>query len=241
MGYFGRVDVLEKKGEVDLVSVADRASERVLVEGLLRAFPGDCILGEEGGTAGDPEGVFQWVLDPLDGTTNFLHGLPYFAVSVGLVVGGEPVAGVIAVPPADEMVVGIVGEGASCNGTPIHVNETRELSEALIATGFPYDRRARAEALSRVMARAIRSARAVRRCGAACLDLVGVAKGVFGGFWEEGLAPWDRAAGGGSGRAGGGHVAGGEGEAFSLSSGRVVATNGHLHAELSRLVGPGAV
>lgn len=241
MGYFGSIESLEKKGEVDLVSEADQASERLLVDGLTDAFPGDSVLGEEGGLAGDPAGLYQWVLDPLDGTTNFVHGLPHFGVSVGLVREGVPVAGVIYVPPSGEMYVGAVGHGATRNGQSIQVTDASELGDALVATGFPYDRRGRAEALATVVARAIARARGVRRCGAACLDLVYVAKGVFGAFWEEGLAPWDLAAGVALVRAAGGQVTGFEGEPFDLHDGRVVATNGVLHTAMVELVGPGAV
>lgn len=240
MSTFGAIESLEMKGEVDLVSEADRASERLLVEGLLEAFPEDAILGEEGGVAGSPEGRFRWVLDPLDGTTNFVHGLPYFAVSVGLTVGDEPVAGVILVPPTGELYVGVVGSGATRDGAPMEVNSTADLGHALVATGFPYDRRERATDLVAVVARAIEQARAVRRCGAACLDLIGVASGVFGGFWEEGLAPWDLAAGVAIVRAAGGQVTGFEGAPFQLQDGRVIATNGLLHEAMTDLVGAGA-
>ena len=241
MRYFGSITELEMKGEVDLVSEADKASERLLVEGLLGAFPQDAVLGEEGGVAGDVDGHYRWVLDPLDGTTNFVHGLPHFGVSVGLVVGEVPVAGVIYVPPSQECYVGVVGQGATRNGQRMTVNGTENLGDALVATGFPYDRRQRASELVAVVARAIERARAVRRCGAACLDLVGVANGVFGAFWEEGLAPWDLAAGVALVRAAGGEVTGFEGAEFDLHDGRVIATNGALHASMVELVGRGAL
>jgi myo-inositol-1(or 4)-monophosphatase len=241
MGYFGSVESLQMKGEVDLVSEADKASERLLVEGLAGAFPQDAILAEEGGAAGERDGHFQWVIDPLDGTTNFVHGLAHFGVSVGLVVAGVPVAGVIYVPPSRESYVGVVGQGATRNGRAISVNGTAILGDALVATGFPYDRRGRSSELVAVVGRAIERARGVRRCGAACLDLVGVASGVYGGFWEEGLAPWDLAAGVALVRAAGGVVSGFEGVPFELHDGRVIATNGSLHASMVELVGPGAV
>jgi myo-inositol-1(or 4)-monophosphatase len=241
MGYVGRLRDVRLKGEVDLVTEADQASEDLLVSGLLEAFPGDCVLGEEGGVAGTPDAPFQWVLDPLDGTTNFVHGLPHFGVSVGLVQDGVPVAGILHVPPLDDLYVGVVEQGATRNGEPIRVDVRDRLDESVVATGFPYDRRARATALVTVVARAIEQARAVRRCGAASLDLMGVASGMFGGFWEEGLAPWDMAAGVALVRAAGGQVTGFEGAPFDLHDGRIIASNGPLHDALTALVGPGAV
>jgi myo-inositol-1(or 4)-monophosphatase len=241
MGYLGKLRGIRLKGEVDLVTEADQASEDLLVHGLLASFPEDCVLGEEGGATGDPNARFQWVLDPLDGTTNFVHGLPHFGVSVGLVQDGVPIAGVLHVPPLDDLYVGVVGKGATRNGQAIHVDGRERLEDSVVATGFPYDRRGRAEALVAVLARAIERARAVRRCGAASLDLMGVASGVYGGFWEEGLAPWDMAAGVALVRAAGGRVTGFEGAPFDLHDGRIVASNGLLHDELIALVGPGAV
>lgn len=236
MGFFGRVTAPRLKGPVDLVTEADLASEALLVRGLQARFPQDAILAEEGGVSGVAGSPYSWVLDPLDGTTNFFHGLAHFGVSVGLLHHGEPVAGVIFVPPLDTQYVGVVGVGAQCNGRPIHVSDATVLGDAVLATGFPYDRRERAEALVAIVARAIEGARAVRRCGAAVLDLAGVASGTYGGFWEEGLAPWDLAAGVALVRAAGGTVTGFDGAALDLQDGRVIASNGHLHHELSRLV-----
>ena len=229
MARFGRLTEVHHKGAVDLVTEADRHAESHLLEGLHSAFPGDGLEAEEGGTLRDGDGRWRWIVDPLDGTTNFVHGLAHFGVSLGLLLEDVPVAGIVHVPPTGDTYHAAEGQGAWCEETPIHVTAVASLGDALLATGFPYDRRERAEELLRPVRRALEQGRGIRRNGAAALDLVDVARGVFGGFWEQGLAPWDMAAGVVLVREAGGQVTGYGGRPLDLNHGDVVATNGLLH------------
>ncbi len=171
------------------MTVADREAEAIVQGALLTAFPDDAFLGEEGGEAGVVDAPWCWVVDPLDGTTNFVHGLPYFAVSIGLLRHGEPVAGVLLHPPRGQLFHAVRGRGAWCGARRLRVSPEAELGASLIATGFPYDRRDTADRLVQVLSGVLKSARGVRRQGAAACDLIDVAQGVFAGFWERALNP----------------------------------------------------
>ena len=229
MAHFGRLTAVARKGAVDLVTAADHASEDHLVRVISRAFPGDAILAEERGGAGAQDAPWCWVVDPLDGTTNFVHRLDHFAVSVGLTWRGEPVAG--------ETYHGAVGAGAWCGGRRLAVSETSDLADALVGTGFPYDRRDVAGALLAPVERALQACRGIRRFGAAALDLARVATGSLDGFWEPRLAPWDMAAGVALVREAGGRVSAYGGAPFELGGASVVASNGHIHEALVGVVG----
>ena len=233
--HFGAITSVIKKGEVDLVTIADQEAEAILVAGLRERFPEDSILAEEGGGHEQPGAVWRWVIDPLDGTTNFVHGIPHFVVSVGALYGGRPVLGVLHQPI--ETSTWWAGEGLGAHGPagPVRVTPETSFGSALLATGFAYDRRERAEALAAGVERAITRARGLRRMGAAALDLLGVARGVFGGYWEDGLNPWDIAAGIVLVQEAGGRVTSYDGEAVDLHAGAVVASNGPLHEELLAL------
>ena len=188
-----RTDVGTKTSPTDMVTEMDRASEALVVEGLLRGRPDDGVLGEEGSARTGTSGV-RWVVDPLDGTTNYLYGFPAWAVSVAAEVGGQVVAAVVADPSHGEVFAATRGGGATCNGRPLAVGPAPSLATALVGTGFSYeaDRRARqAAVLSSVLPRV----RDVRRAGAAALDLCWVAAGRLDAFYERGLQPWDLAAG----------------------------------------------
>ena len=188
-----RTSVDTKTSPTDVVTEMDRASEALLVEGLLRARPDDGVLGEEGTTRPGTSGV-QWVVDPLDGTTNYLYGLPAWAVSVAAEVDGRVVAAVVADPSHGEVFAATRGGGATCNGRPLAVGDGPGLATALVGTGFSYDaeRRARQAAVLREVLPRVRD---VRRAGAAALDLCWVAAGRLDAFYERGLQPWDLAAG----------------------------------------------
>ena len=188
-----KADVHTKSSRTDMVTAVDRASEALIVDALAEARPDDGILGEEGSHRDGRSGV-RWVIDPLDGTTNYLYGYPAFAVSIGIEVDGEVVAGVVEHPSLGETFTARRGKGATCNGQPIAVSGKNELATALIGTGFGYDpeqRRRQASWLPHVLP----SVRDVRRGGAASIDLCWVACGRLDGFYEAGLAPWDVAAG----------------------------------------------
>jgi len=183
-----------KSSPTDMVTSMDRASERHVVDGIRAARPDDAIVGEEG-TADEGTSGVRWIIDPLDGTTNYLYGLPVFAVSIAIEVDGEVVAGVVADPSHRETFAAMKGGGATCNGKPIRVRDVDTLAHALVGTGFSYDpaRRARQGA---VVAQLLPQARDVRRSGAAAVDLCWVACGRLDAFYEKGLQPWDLAAGG---------------------------------------------
>lgn len=237
MGFLGHHGVTHHKGAVDLVTAADEAAEALLRRELLALFPEDALLAEEGGAGGRAGAPWTWVVDPLDGTTNFVHGLHHFAVSVGILYEGVPVAGVIHAPAYARTWHGAVGRGVWLDDRPVQVAPTSELGEALLATGFPYDRRTKARALLGPVERALVAARGLRRMGSAALDLAHVASGHFGGFWEQGLKPWDMAAGVALVREAGGRVTDFDGAPWDPADGLIVATNGSLHAAVVAIAG----
>jgi len=228
---YGRATQVRHKGAVDLVTEYDLKSEELLVEGIRAAYPADAILSEEGG-GGAGEGV-RWLVDPLDGTTNFAHGLPIFSISIACVRAEKLLLGVIYDPTREELFHSLAGEGAFLNEAPIQVSATTTLDESLLVTGFPYDIRTNPDNnLSYFNALAVR-ARAVRRLGSAALDLAYVAAGRFDGYWELRLNPWDWAAGVLLLREAGGRVTTlSEGEKLLDGDSTLVATNGHIHDEL---------
>lgn len=228
---YGRATQVRHKGAIDLVTEYDLKSEQILVEGIRAAYPGDAILSEEGG-GGEGEGV-RWLVDPLDGTTNFAHGLPIFSISIACVQADELLLGVIYDPTRGELFHTVAGEGAFLNKAPIRVTTTTTLDVSLLVTGFPYDIRTNPDNnLSYFNSLAVR-ARAVRRLGSAALDLAYVAAGRFDGYWELRLNPWDWAAGVLLVREAGGRVTTfGEGEKVLDGDATLVATNGHIHGEL---------
>ena len=182
-----------KSSGTDMVSDSDRASERLISEALARRRPDDAVLGEEGSSRDGTTGV-RWIIDPLDGTTNYLYGWPAFSVSIGVEVDGEVVAGVVVDPSHEEVFTAIRGKGARCNGEPIRASDKADLATALVGTGFAYtaDRRRQQ---ARVLESVLPAVRDIRRAGAASIDLCWVACARLDGFYEAGLQPWDLAAG----------------------------------------------
>jgi myo-inositol-1(or 4)-monophosphatase len=240
--FYHRGVAAEYKGDVDLVTEADRASERLIGERLHAAFPEHGIYGEEGTRRGlDCE--YRWYVDPLDGTTNFAHGFPVFCVVLGCErrgpglkpdEDGEMVAGVIYDPLREEMFSAQRGAGASLNGKPIHVSRTKALQESLIATGFPSHKRHQTPNVHFYQEFTLRS-HGVRRAGSAALDLAYVACGRLDAFWEFNLNPWDTSAGYLLIEEAGGTITHFDGSRFTLDSREVFATNGLIHAEMQRL------
>ena len=235
----------ESKGRRrELVTAADRAAERVVVGGLLERFPDHAVLAEEGVLTAQGRASrasdFTWLVDPLDGTTNFVHRLPFFAVAIALAVKDEPVLGVVHAPVLGETFVAAQGLGATRNGEPLRVSATDELDDALLATGFSYNRNepGRDDNAAR-LARALPQCRDLRRLGSAELDLCLVAAGTYDGYWEMYLQPYDLAAGAVIVREAGGTVTDLDGGQDWLSTGHVLATNGRLHEPLRALVGGG--
>ncbi len=229
MSYFGKVSI-EYKGEADLVTQADRASEELIVERIRRQWPDHDLLGEEGSRT-EQGSDYHWYVDPLDGTTNFAHGYPVFCVSLALEYQGERIAGVVYDPNRDEMFSAARGGGAQLNGRAIHVSKTARLAESLIATGFPSHKRHKNPNIHFYHQLTLRS-HGVRRAGSAALDLCYVACGRYDAFWEFNLTPGDTAAGVLLVQEAGGQVTSFSGGPFSIDSRQVLASNTLLHPEL---------
>ena len=234
----GDLGVVTKSNDFDLVTKADVASEERLV-GLIREhFPDDLIVAEEGANEGvihDPDSAYCWVLDPIDGTTNFANRLPIWAISIGLLFGDQQVGAIVCAPGLGLRYRSVLGGGATCNGQPISVNAKERMQDGIIVTGFPYDRAKRAEPLCQALGNMLRSAGGVRRLGAASLDFCFVADGRFTGYYEMGLKPWDYAAGSLIATEAGAVVSdlsGGRLDIFGSQG--VIASNGKIHAELVR-------
>jgi len=236
-GLFGKIKNINKKGEIDLVTEADIQSEKSILKIIRENFPGDGILTEESGEMGNLSDRV-WMIDPLDGTTNYAHSFPFFAVSIALQVKGEIVVGMVFNPILNELFEAIKGEGALLNGMPIKVTQTTALRESLLATGFPYSIYKEHKAVMDIFTRMIVRAQGIRRPGAAAIDLCYVATGRLDGFWEQGLNPWDTAAGSLIVREAGGMVSDYKGEAYSPFQKTIVAANPHIFKEMLRVLNP---
>lgn len=224
---------------VNYVTDVDRGSEARIVAHLQRRFPSDTILGEEGGERRKKSGApRRWIVDPLDGTTNYLHGFPFFAVSIALEVEGDLKVGVVWDPLREELYSAVRGRGARLNGGRIRVSRRGRLRHALVATGFPFKEFSRMRRYLKIFAHVARDTAGIRRPGVASLDLCYLACGRVDGFWEFGLAPWDVAAGGLLVEEAGGRVTDMEGGGDFLK-GDLVASNGRLHGALMRIVKAG--
>lgn len=232
MEHFARHVQIEYKGEVDLVTVADRASEKLITDELRKRWPDHDILGEEG-TRSDSGSDYKWYVDPLDGTTNFAHAFPVFCISIGLEYKHELVAGVLFDPTRNELFSAANGNGAHLNSRPIHVSQTARMAESLLGTGFPSFKRHKNPNIHFYHQLTLRS-HGVRRAGSAALDLASVAAGRLDGFWEFNLNPWDTAAGALLVLEAGGKITNFAGGAFEISSRELLATNGVIHEELLR-------
>jgi myo-inositol-1(or 4)-monophosphatase len=223
------------KGRVDLVTAYDLRSERLIIDRITRAFPHHAVLAEERGE-NHKQSRFRWVIDPLDGTTNFAHGYPAFCVSIGLEVDGEPALGVVYDPVHDELFHAVRGQGAFVNRRRIHVSEQKALSRSLLATGFPYDiAESNVDNLDN-FARMYKVAQGIRRCGSAALDLCHVACGRFDGFWELKLHPWDVAAGMVIVVEAGGRVTDFHGHKSSIFDLDIIASNGRIHRQIQDIL-----
>jgi len=234
----GRIGEIEFKGAVDIVTDVDRKSEKLITEAIKKAFPDHGILAEEG-----PEVVqaspFKWIIDPLDGTTNYSHGFPFFCVSIGFEVSGEVVLGVVYDPMMDELFAAEKGKGAALNGKKMAVSAIDGLGRSLLATGFPYDLRASKENnLDHFSAFSLK-AQAIRRAGSAALDLCYIASGRFDGYWEMKLKPWDTSAGSLMVTESGGMITDFQGGPFSIYGTECLASNGLIHEQMKRVLSNG--
>jgi len=231
---FGVHQTTEQKGRLDPVTEVDRASEQAIVELIVANRPDDGVLGEEG--ASRHSSGRRWIIDPLDGTVNFVHGIPHVGVSVALYDGDQPLVGVVQDPMRGEVFAAAVGEGATCNGEPIQVSYTRELHRSVVVTGFPYDHDQHGSAYGRVVGEVLAHVNGVRRLGSAALDFAWTAAGRFDGYWEYSLGPWDMAAGALLLTEAGGTITTVNGETCGPDSPHFVGANPHLHERLRSIV-----
>lgn len=234
-GQYGRRQQISFKSAIDLVTTADREAEGMIVETIRQAFPEHGIVAEES-PATSGSGAYRWYVDPLDGTTNFAHGFPQFAVSIALERSAEVVLGVVHDPLREETFVATRGAGARLNGTPIRVSDVGTLGRSLVGSGFPYDVRERVDFYEAFWREALRRTQGVRRVGSAALDLCYVACGRLDAFWEWNLRAWDVAAGCLIVEEAGGRVSDFAGAPHRLTEGRTAASNGYVHDELLRMI-----
>ena len=236
--YWGNLSDIREKGRPgDLVTEADSAAEKQVLAVIERHCPTHSILAEESGELGDRESPYRWAIDPLDGTTNYAHQYPFSGVSVALLREGVPVVGVIYDPFHRELFRAAQGLGATRNRQPIQVSNTKQLKDSLLVTGFAYDRRETQDNNYAEFCYLTHLTQGVRRGGAASIDLAYVACGRLDGYWERGLSPWDLAAGVVLVQEAGGVVTAYDQTPFDLESGRILATNRHIHQELSTTLG----
>jgi len=232
--YFGASPDPEYKGKFDPVTAIDRAAEEAIVDVIAKARPDDDVLAEEGGGTTHPGR--HWIVDPLDGTVNFVHGIPHVSVSVALYDGTKGLVGVVHDPLRDELFTAMDGGGARLNGHVISVSDVTDINRSIVATGFPYDHDIHAESLSIVVREMLKEINGLRRMGSAALDLAWVAAGRYDAYWELGIAPWDGAAGMVLVREAGGVVTDPFGRHSTPSMGLVVSSNGHLHDQIRSIV-----
>ncbi|HTP76440.1 MAG TPA: inositol monophosphatase family protein [Rhizomicrobium sp.] len=235
---FGEIENLQVslKGPGDFVSTADKRTENQLLEELTRARPGYCFLLEEGGAIDGPDKTHRFIIDPIDGTTNFLHGIPHFAISIGLERDGQLVSAVVFNPVTDEMYVAEKGQGAYLNDKRLRVAARKKLGECILATGIPWQTRGDHALFLGELAAAMSHSAGIRRFGTASLDLAYVAAGRFDAYWERNLSPWDVAAGMLLVREAGGVVTDLDGGSRALETGHILAANEPLHPQVLKLL-----
>lgn len=231
--YWGNLSQIKaKRFYWDLVTEADLASEAYIIKALKEEFPNHSILSEEAGLSSDQNFTHQWVIDPLDGTTNFIHQYPMISISIGLLVNQVPEVGIVYNPISNELFAASKGKGATLNGVSIHISTVDKLEQSLLATGFAYDRKESQENNYSEFCHMTNLSQGVRRGGSAALDLAFVAAGRLDGYWERGLKPWDIAAGILLVQEAGGTCTSYEGNPYELVSGRIIASNGKIHSLL---------
>jgi myo-inositol-1(or 4)-monophosphatase len=232
--YMDREKQVELKGRANLVTAADKESEALIIRRIRERYPNHAILAEESGASGAGEG--KWIIDPLDGTTNFAHQYPFFCVSIGFEQKGEIVCGAVYDPCRDEMFSGARGLGSFVNGNRLRVSEVSKVGNALLLTGFPYGVREKVRLAMTHFEAFVLESQAVRRGGSAALDLCYTAMGRCDGFWELDLHPWDTAAGRVILEEAGGRVTDYKGNPFSVYMREIIASNGKIHGEMMRVL-----
>ena len=230
--YLGKLTSVKKKGPIDLVTEADIASEKNIIKTIRLRFPDHEILAEESGLHKTGDSSCQWIIDPLDGTTNFAHQIPVFAVSIAFAVNNEIRVGIVLNPVTGELFTAVRGQGSTLNSKTIKVSKEKNISDSLLVTGFPYDVKQMLDPIMLRFKQCVSAARGVRRLGSAALDLCFVACGRFEGFWEENLKPWDTAAGWLIAEEAGALVTDFSGSPYTLDKKEILATNRHIHNEM---------
>jgi myo-inositol-1(or 4)-monophosphatase len=236
---YGNVRHIQQKGVIDLVTEFDKRSEEVIISSIQQKFPDHAILAEESGH-NKTVSEYQWVVDPLDGTTNFAHGIPIFSVSVALLKNNSPVVGVVYDPLRNEMFSAELGHGATLNNHPIHVSSQMDLEQAVISTGFPYDVRTNPRNNFAQFVQFQLRTQAVRHLASAALDCAWTAMGRLDGYWEFGVKPWDIGAGALIAREAGGRVTSVDGNENFLSDDSILVSNSLLHEQMLRVLSEGS-
>lgn len=234
-GWGSKHKISQKEG-IEIVTQTDLESQNIILGMILDRFPDHSVLSEEEGGFIEGSGSGRWIIDPLDGTANFAHGFPFFGVSIGFELDGELRLGVIYNPVMKEFYSACQGIGAFFNNEPIKVSTIETVRKSLLCTGFPYDLSVEREDILSRFLRLLNASQGVRRPGSAAVDLGYVATGVFEVFWEQGLKPWDVAAGAAIVREAGGKVTNYEGKPFDVEKGEILATNGRVHDEMMELL-----
>lgn len=232
---FGKILNIQKKNITDLVTSADIESEQAIIQTIRRRYPGHAILAEESGIRGG-ENDCQWIIDPLDGTTNFAHGVGIFSISIAFAFKQEIVTGIVLNPESGELFSAIKGSGAMLNGTPIQVSGSQIVQDSLLVTGFPYEVKPVLPELMIRFSHCLKAARGIRRLGSAALDLCFVACGRFDGYWEENLKPWDTAAGMLIATEAGARITDFSDRPYRIDYNEILATNRQIHDEMLALL-----
>jgi myo-inositol-1(or 4)-monophosphatase len=233
--YFGKLETVNKKGTIDLVTIADIESEKIIIDTIQSSFPDHGILAEESGLLNDLE-EDRWIIDPLDGTTNYTHGLGLFAVSIAFMHKGRPIMGIVFNPFTGELFTATKNQGAYLNHKSITVSQTTSVGDSLLVTGFPYNFPSITPTLMKRFTNCLLTAQGIRRLGSAALDLCYVSCGRFDGFWEENLKPWDTAAGLLIVQEAAGKVTDFKDQLYNIDKKQIMATNGYIHAEMQTLL-----
>jgi len=235
MKYYGNVKVVNKKGVIDLLTEADIESEKTIVNIIQKAFPDHNILAEEAGK-NNKNSKFEWIIDPLDGTTNFSHALPIFCISIAFTINGKTEFGLVFNPASQDLFIAEEGKGATHNNQTIKVSKTDNIKESLLVTGFPYNLHEKLPELINRFSNCLKNVQAVRRLGAAALDLCYLACGRFDGFWEQDLKPWDTAAGALIVNEAGGKITDFSGKNYSIYDKEILASNNIIHNQILALL-----
>lgn len=229
--------ITEYKGKTNLVTKTDRQSENIIISEIHKAFPKHGIIAEESERI-NAESEYQWIIDPLDGTTNFVHGYPSFGISIGILQNSEPICGIIKELPVNKTYSAIKGKGAFCDGKRIQVSSVNSLEQSLLVTGFGYEHDEKWSANMKLFKQFTDVTQGVRRLGAAAIDLCHVASGKVDGFWEFDLKPWDTAAGVLIVKEAGGTITKMDGSEYSINQQQLLATNGKIHDQMLKITSP---